>query len=240
MYLKSSTIHSMLISLPAIFRLFLGSDRVLNITSIRIIQTNINLKTYIGAITALDSIISGNLSYSNPVSEDSKHCRIIKNLFNHASDAQLSSLDKIKILPYIMETFKTLIQHKEKIDVNIPNVHLYMKEKNLLELLFDDLVRDGKEDIGSWIQSDAKTNLLKPAVFQIFHNVKELHIDARYYPFSLSEFLSRIQDTSIDEVSIDIGNKDLAGSNWKVIQDQYKEQQFDIDIHWWGINIKKC
>ena len=52
-----------------------------NIVSIRMIEGKMNLETQIKASTALDCIISNNLSYNNEILEDYKCGSVIKKLF---------------------------------------------------------------------------------------------------------------------------------------------------------------
>ena len=136
------------------FRLFFGDNWPLNIVSIRMIKNKMNLETYIGAITALDCIISGNLFKDNTIYEHSKYRNIIKSLFLYKSDPELSSDNTMEFDPYIYQTFNSFICHKEQIVFEIENIRKYLKDKRLLQLLFYHSVKekdDSMKRINSWI-----------------------------------------------------------------------------------------
>ena len=127
-------------------------------------------------------------------------------------------------------------------------------------MLFYDIIRvdsDYETDkaISCWIDESNTQNLLKPIVFEIFRNVKEIEIRASCYPFSLLILLSRIQNTSVNKVVIkghgDIwsslasklsfdkimtyGDRDIRSilesrSSFKSIVNRFKENEFEIKI----------
>ena len=122
-------------SLLDTFRLFFGYRSPLNIKSIRLIETRMNLESHIGAITALDCIISRNLYRDNAISEHSNYGTIIKNLFDN-NDSSQSTASNIRFSPYIYQSFNCFIAHKEKIRICLMNVARYVKDRQLLQLLF--------------------------------------------------------------------------------------------------------
>ena len=214
--------------------MFFGDDSPLNVSSIRLIETGVNLESHIAAITALDCIISGSLWPDNAISEDSTHGTVIKNLFDR-NDGLKSSTTKIKFSPYIYQSFQCFIAHKTKVKIDIDDVDGYLEDKELLELLFYDLVR--KVDI----EEDVTDNVIKPRLFQVLKNVKEVTINAYDYPFSLIEFLSTIANTSINKVIIKTYVKTCsslkASSDFEIIKAKYKAQQFDIAVDGHEIKI---
>ena len=211
------------------FRLFYGDTRPINITSIRIIEKCLNLESQIGVITSLDWIISNNLRYSNRISADSIVGAIIQELFDYIVDSK-SSMRKQQFDSYLYQTFNCFIDHKESIYLHMENIHNHVKDKKLLELLFYHI--DKEEDgIGSWYKEGMKQNLLKPCVLQVLRNVKYIWIYAHDYPFSLLEFLSTIQHTSVHKVEILVENILEAISNdFDELKSKYAAKGFDVKI----------
>lgn len=222
----------------------------INITSIRIIRTNLNLVNQIGAITALDAILSGHMTV---VPSDKGYGMIIKELFDYNYDTRSSNAGENKFPQYVYDTFKSLIDHKEKAMISIHSLERIL-DKSLLSLLAHDIVKVEDEsddelddpmgiqdyatnvvikDFGiDWIDSSDTKNLIKPRLFEVFTNLKEVSIHAYEYPFSLSGFLSNLQNTSIAKVRIK-GNLELdkvaALSSFSPIR-LYKEHQYDIKV----------
>ena len=66
-----------------LFRLFFKTFTPLNITSIRIIEDHVNLFESVTAITALQNILSLNVSYLNAIYADNNYANIIGHLFDY-------------------------------------------------------------------------------------------------------------------------------------------------------------
>lgn len=215
-----------------IFRLFFGDNSFnkdpLNIISIGIIAQRSNLKTQVAALTVLDGIISDSL-YGNKIKKGSQYGGIIKALFESNGGKQK------KLNPYIYDTFQCFIDHKEKMEINMMTLDEYIKDKQLLDLIANDLMEiKDKSDISLWI-SERKENLIKSRLFEIFENVNEIRIDVglNRYPFSLLSFLSNIENSSIKKVTIMsyIAFKPLSlSSSFNEIRKKYKEKKYDIKI----------
>ena len=253
-----------------LFRLFFGIEQsyeVLNIESIRIIETSDNLKKYIGAITSLDSIISDNLWKNNSIPVDSKCGEIIGHLFDAIDNGGESNMH-----PYVYKTFKTFIQHKKKIKIDMDNIWKHLLDQKLLDLLFDSLEiqrYDKEARLSYWLDSDifAKGNLIKSELFRILRNVKELHINtcSNYtalgnardgsFPIPLLALLWRIKNTSINKVTIEIHDEEVSSrlkrymmtetpSSYYLdsIKQIYEAKHFGIKlemVHPYNININR-
>ena len=195
-----------------IFRLFFGDQyQPLNITSIRIIETCSNLEKQISAITALDAIISNN---HNKVSKDSEYGPVLEELFSYSLSSKQQRYNK-----YLYQTFQCFVNHKQKIEISIPYIDLCVKDKALRKVLFYDIVckKEDKDnpDISGWIDLNNKENLVKPDLFNIFKNIKEITIIASYgyYPCSLLLLSSIIQSTPATKVTIYVRYEET----WKAV-----------------------
>ena len=198
-----------------------------------------NLEQYIGAITSFDSIISNNLIYT--ISEESKYGSILSVLFKYSTDSNLE-YSKITLPQYIYQTFNTFRKHKQKITIHMRCIHAYLKDKILLNLLFDNVVQEYN---GSWIEVDNKQNVIKSDVLELLQNVNQIEIKyAYYYPFSLLQFLSNIENTSVNKVSIHIGKEGVSSlkssTYFDEIRNKYKAKQFEIKLEGDYVNIDKC
>ena len=226
-----------------IYRLFFGDFRPLNLASIRIIQSNLNLRKYIQAITAFDCILSANIHSTNKIPKTARYGEIVSHLMADAldNDSRTSDNDR-KLHRYIYQTFKTFIQNKEKLEIDIYNISQYVKDRKLSGLFFDSIVKyklSGTPDITSWLYMEdvLKQNMIKSQIFELLPNIKEIHIFFKfgYYPFPLLALLSRIENTSINKVRICIGERKPCSlldkcPGFPIIQDKFKEKQFEIKI----------
>ena len=203
------------------------------------IENKINLKKYVSALTVLDIIISGGRNLESAISEGAKHGATINTLFDHILNPGSES-NKIKLHPYVYDTFRCFIDHKEEITIEMDEVWqpLIVTDKELLDVLFHDVFykEEYDEDVSSWIDKDGTDNLIKPALFQVFHNIKVVRFQASDFPFSLLGFLSTIENTSIEYIFIqipsrgDLGSVIQASPSFVVIKDEYKAKGYNIEI----------
>ena len=219
----------------------------MNITSIRIIKIRLNLEIGIGAMTALDDIISQNISESNQVSGDSDYGAIINHLFNQTLN-EAGTESQRSGHPYLYDTFKCFRLHKTEISIRIHDMYHYVKDNKLLKVLFDDIVEEEpRKEHDNFDDVQGKQNLMKRDVFKIFENVHTLYIQAtkaigKYvYPFSMLSFLDVIQDTMLKKIEIRVewngifkihpwlGNAS-SSSGFSAIMTAYKEKQFEISF----------
>ena len=200
-----------------------------------------NLEQYIGAITAFDSIISGNLYYDNAILEDSKYGEILSHLFSHYIESKPRNV-QIELPSYIYQTFAALIQHKEKIIIDMDDANNYVRDRILVKLLFNDMV---KEKDSSWIDIDNNQNIIKSDVLELLYNVNEMKIRCAFdYPFSLLQYLSIIEKTSLVKVSFVIGWRAVSSlKSWTYfdeIRNEYQAKQFEIKLDGYYVYINKC
>ena len=170
-------------------------------------------------ITALDQIISGNARVDLKVSLAS---RLSKLLFSER---------ELNCTPYIIETVEAFINHKEKIEINLHNLDLRCRNKELLDLIFYPIVSIRKEGAGS---TEKYINLPKKVLLNTFKNVNYLYIDSGAvfeYPVPLIALLEIISDTAITKIDI-IGGwwlSELCGSSSFVyIKNKYQKENFKL------------
>ena len=176
-------------------RLFFGdNDHAINVSSIRIIEHNLNLESAIGAITALDNIISNKIyGRIHTISSASGYGSKLSVLF----DSALRGTKGKKLNQYVFDTFLCFAKNKTKIDINIDKLASYVQDKALVNLVFHEVDKNDDET-----KEENLKNLIRPQMFQIFDNVQEIAIDTGgYYKFSASRFLSLIENTKINKAS---------------------------------------
>ena len=189
-----------------------GADRnsgSLNIASIRIIEHRVNLEGIIGALTALDNILSNNVSRDYSVAATSKIGGVLRRLF----EAKLFGA-KLTCNPYVAETFKCFVHHKTKIQIETHQIYEHVEDQEILNGLFYDIC--GMDHTNEVSVSDLNIykdrNLPKRILFDIFHNVQVLEIvitntdfwtkAEKIYPISWFTLLNLIKDTLLNEVNI--------------------------------------
>lgn len=212
-----------------LYRLFFGyqngSGDPLHIKSIRKVKSNMNLEEPIGAITALDSLLTADTTANSLKGMDNKKASIIKELIEY----KLISGKKQIFDKYVYDTFECFINHKETISF-IP-YYFYeenMKDEKLLDLLIYEY-KDTKRltNVISWDDVDDRRNLMKPEIFQVFTNLKTINVSIEY-PVSLLALLSMIKDTSVENVAMPVIASTLfpSSSVLKSIESEYKKEGF--------------
>lgn len=185
-------------------------SKVLDITSIRIIEENLNLEDSISAITALDNIISNNVFPNNRIPDGSNYGIIINQLLSQMMNKEASNQEStLNIHPYLYTTFKCFIAYKKEISIHIDRINDYVKDKKLLNILFDDIVKEKTElRDKEFAEVHSDQNLIRPAVFSVFKNLEIVNIITAsnlgysIYPFSLLSFLDIIEQTKVNKISI--------------------------------------
>ena len=177
-----------------LFRLFFGSNVAMNVESIRIISNNLNLEKVIGAITALDNIISKKINAANVIPSDSGYVDLLSVLFVYI----VSGKKEKKWNEYIFDTFHSFVQNKIQINIDIRKLAYNVKDEGLLNLIFYNLDIDNKD----FENSSNLINLIRPQIFKIFDNVQQITIRTEEYGFSLFGFLSLIENTKINKARI--------------------------------------
>ena len=213
--------------------MFFGSsdyfqDQPLNTTTIRLISDRVNLNKQIKAITAFDNVIT--LTNTPEISEDAGHGFIIRKLVESLKEKQY------KFHPYVHDTFKCFCDNKKEIRITrylAENV----KDQALSDVLIPELVQQewyDEDDLSVWFGDNKTQNMINPMIFDLFQNLKEVYIYGEYHPFSLSSFLSMIQNTSIRKVTIEIEGFSImitsTSAEYVELKTKYKEKQYEMEI----------
>ena len=185
-----------------LFRLFMGSSWPVNIHSIKLMKTSLNLEKVISAITTLDILISDECS--PPLTYF--HGKILSSLFSYILNDKLDrNFDK-----YILKTFKLFITNKQKLDINLPQLYNYNKKDDgkLVNLIVNELTAfSGYDEYQDCKMNMENINMARPQLFNIFKNVNYVSIYASNEFFlSLFELLSLIEGTIVHTVEIRAGN----------------------------------
>ena len=147
------------------------------------------LKQYVAAITAFDRIISDNVYEDNKIHSSCNYGKNIKDLFHYILDSKASNC-KMELHPYIYQTFKCFIDHKQKIVINLSHFEMFVSDEIFRELLFgENLVENkiqhwsslGRAPGNRWYRSDhelsswSEVNMERWVDGSIANNNDELH-----------------------------------------------------------------
>ena len=165
-----------------------------------------NLKEIVQALTALDSSISGvswrDCNYNHPDTK-SNHGSLLVELTNLSVDNNTT----IKLHQYISNTFDCFRKSKTRLKFDFHEwAKLDWKDKRSKLVLFQFLDCDDREyEKGNEDEIVDENNMeiqFNPDLLKIFPNIREIIITSYPPTFSLSYFLSIIDNTSVDAVSI--------------------------------------
>ena len=176
-----------------------GHGYPINISSIRIIKTKRNYQEIIQAITILDNILSGNIE-----EKISKKSLLI---LNHL----IVERKENKFDPFIYNSWKTFLQKKTEIKIDMDNLNKYITDLGFLGLIFGgrglelhrrDLFDDNFKN--NYYIPDDMTNILKLNVLNVFPNLQTMVIGwLEEHPFSLHQLALLLKDTKIKMVEIE-------------------------------------
>ena len=165
-----------------------------------------------------------NVDHRNKISDNSADVEILSLLFSYSTSS--SSKENLKINPYILNTFKCFVNHKQEIRIDIGLLDKYCFNKELLGLLFSKIVSDTNTKYED-------QNLIKKQVLKVFGNVTSLYIQSYSYSFSLLAFLSIIDGTNINKVEI-YGKEWLpsiaSSSSFSDICTEYQKLGFKVEF----------
>ena len=206
----------------------MGEEYPLNISTIILQSSCSNLESFIKPLTILDNILSNNVYRSNIISDNDKNVSILSCLFS-------SCLSKQQYVgnQYIWNIFNSFINHKQEIKIHIDQLDEYCENKQLLQLILSEIVK--QEEYKEEYCSDKykNKNLLKPQILSIFKNVTYLYIDCDSYPLSLESLLSLINNTQIKKVEINGEywlRKVKEMSSFNNILSKYKVANFNMEF----------
>ena len=175
-------------------RLFFGdAECEINISSIRILETNQNYQSLIQTICCFDNIISGKITANNRISSSFGYGKLLSDLFDYILHGKKTK----KWNQYVFETFNCFVKNKTKIKIYIDRVLECVEDEALLNLMF---YRSQKND-------NTRSNgcLIKQEIFEMCTNVEQIIIFSDDYPFSLvayNSFLSIIGKTKLNKVTV--------------------------------------
>ena len=213
----------------------MGSTRSLHINSIRLMETSLNLRKVISAITAFDFMISEGAIPPKTYF----HGKMLSSLFNYILN---DKLDK-KWNKYILKTFKLFITNKKEIYIDLRKLHTYNEKDDgtLVSLIVNELKTfSGYEDYMMNMENNENVNILTPQLLNIFDNINDVYIDTqdifdenKNYIFSLAELLSVIADTTVKTVRI-TGRRKWMKKLWESSSGKlvkiYARKKFDISM----------
>ena len=207
----------------------------MNVTSIRIVEHNLSLEKVIQAVTALDNIVSNNITWpEHMIPDSSAYGSRLGVLFRYV----LYGKKEKQWNQYVFDTFHCFAKSKTRLNISLWRLSMYVKDQVLLNLLFHKFGRNYK----GVMDEQNLTNLIKPEFFKIFDNVESIILHCyNGYGFSLFGFLSLIAKTKINEATIifNVGESGLSRSDKKGIAEKSSASGFKVDLVFGGwMNIK--
>ena len=194
-----------------VIRLFFAGWEFMNISSIRIIETNHNYKTTISALGRLDNFLSSKLG-SFPATAG--YGKELRELFNYSLNSKKvdSSMDD-----YIYDSFDRFVSHKEEIFLESTQMEEIKDEVFSKLVIYESMCKKEFEsiqaiDYNEIIQRNQNdyTNLFHPQILKIFCNVKKLKIRTNSpckpfntYTISIIALLKIIKETSLNKVIVE-------------------------------------
>ena len=146
-------------------------------------------------LTILDNIFGSRVTKDNVISNNQKDVSVLAELFSATLSGQRYAVNE-----YIWNTIKVFVENKTKISVWYDALHQNCKNKDLLNLIFYDVVKNNSFD-DTEIRCENQ-NMPKRDILKVFKNVTSLNLDCRYCPISLESLLSLIIETQIETVTV--------------------------------------
>lgn len=211
-----------------------NGDLSLNVSSIIIQKTSLNLETLIRALTTLDKILSNSVRPEYVISDNVEDTIIISHLFStKLGDGVFTGNE------YAWNTFNSFIMSKEKLRFDISTLNNYCNNKKLLNVIFDDIVyMTGDIDTYDDLIVNKNQNLLKAGILKLFQNVTTLQMWCDEYAVSLESVLTLIKGTQIKVVEIHSSDMWLplvtSSKSYDEIKSEYEKANFDMEIDDWA------
>merc|ERR1712228_122903 len=198
-------------------RLFIGGFWRIRVQSIRLLQTKQNFESFIKPLYYLDAMLTANDNMF-----DLKPGNNAKRVIEHFFKWKKGQNPQPKMDKYLYETFEAFIRNKEHIMINLWN--LSHAKESMYKLIMHS-IEGGKE-----LKDDTdKTNLIRNEIAAIFQKAKTVHIIAGYYSFSLIGFLSVLQTSKWQKVTIKgKWTSDLWKASAKNIAKQYDLCDYNV------------
>ena len=219
-----------------IFRLFIGGRHYIKLQSVRIRSTSMNLKRTMSGLHYLDVILTGGNA------EDLQLDDSVDNMIGILLENELdfNSQNMLQFDPFIISTFKSFIEHKTQIVLDMYQLWK-VKNKKMVKLLMN--VMDKRNPKDEILRNELdENNVFSNAILQIFKNVEYIEINSRYihesYSMSMMYLLSSIKGTKVSKVKV--MNRSWKGDNWidklwgnkaEELQQQYVENNYHIKLN---------
>lgn len=183
----------------------------INISSIRDISRATNYQEIIQAVTVFDNILSGN---------ESKPSSSVFSIVSHL----LNDANKRSFNPFLYQTFKSFLDKKKEVTLNMWLIYRGIKDIEFLGLIFgkaglSEFEYDKNKSNNYFIPCD-NTNIPINIIHK-FNNIQKINIRwaqnyYKYYSFSLFSFLSLLElHTTIKQVHISgYRSKDCENTSW--------------------------
>eukprot|EP01083_Nonionella_stella_P309316 1095071_1 len=197
--------------------LFFGGDYRIRIESIMVMRTRENFRKPLESLFYFDAMINGSDPLGSGYDKMSPNdlSKVVSRL-RKLIDTECGS-SKHQIEEYIINTFHLFCLKKRQIIINLCFMDLYFKA------LYPFIMNSVQRGDTHWQNDMSTTNLFKPTIFALFHNVKEIIIyttasmvdDAHAYSFSLKSLFLLISEVSIKlRVKIYAKQKNTVQRSW--------------------------
>ena len=169
-------------------RLFIGGRFMLELESVRIVETKNNYGRFLHAFHVFDSMLSG-----QPKKATKKDVRIVRGAVRGYLGIESNGYHT-----FVNDTFHHFCASKTKIVLRLKDMRGYIGNEVIMNQI--------KWRHRRWNNSDTldNVNLLKPVLFALFRNVQELEIDARQsFWFNLEQLSQFAFPKALRRISIE-------------------------------------
>merc|ERR1712228_305280 len=196
-------------------RLFIGGFWRIRVQSIRLTQTKQNFEAFIQPLYYLDAMLTAK-AHMHKLNPGKNAKGVIEHLFKW----KMGQNPEPKMDNYLYETFEAFIRNKEHIMIRL--YYLEDAKESMYKLIMHSIEKEIK------LRDDLdKTNLVRCDLATIFDKAKTVHIDADRYSFSLIGFLSVLQASKWEKVTIE---GKWISDLWESIRKQYEQQNYRINF----------
>ena len=219
-------------------RLFFGGGHMVGIESITLLEGHFNFANITKLLFCFDIILSGGFAEAQIWSEiQQKHVKILK----HLIDLQLKdegNANKKKLHSYIYDTFNALIRNKEEIHISTGQIMAQEANQEMIDMILHPIEREAK-NVESVTDNPRgrgdMSNLFKKDLLRIFkYTPKIVMVLDPYYKISLWSLLSVIEQSSLQEIVLQIGEQHYYDKLMKIypvtteLRERYSEANYNI------------
>eukprot|EP01084_Bolivina_argentea_P076524 138702_1 len=150
--------------------LWMGGEYTIKVEGIRIVSTAVNYQKYFSLMYYMDAMITGMNMRNVKCRPSNKDYEILSNLIKHKM--KMNKFEN-KYPSYINHTFYLFINNKKHIVINIDYINIYFsKLKDLMMYKIKGSINNKQFEM----TGNNETNLFKSILFDLFHNIKSIHI----------------------------------------------------------------